>query len=181
MARRARVGVIGPAASHLLAAARLHVVAHLLTVALAAPQQLHLSLTGRTGEVAVDFVTAANASNACRFGANASALTSTAPATVVAFSGGGWTAFMNAALLAPLAPRTPYFYSCGSAAEGWSAPTRFVNEPGRTGGDVYAIWADFGYENAKSLPAILAAAAAGSYDYIIHAGAYVEVHHCETV
>ena len=42
--------------------------------------------------------------------------------------------------------------------------------PHSQGGDVYAIWADFGYENEESLAAIMSDAQSGGFDYIVHAG-----------
>lgn len=134
--------------------------------------QVHISLTGRPGEMGVDFVTSAGSGSglAARFGTSAGALTSVAPAVSTSFTGAGWTAMMNAAYMTGLLPATTYFYQVGSDAEGWSATFSFVNQPEAAAPPVFAVFADFGFGNDISMSDIIADAAAGGFDMILHAG-----------
>jgi hypothetical protein len=76
---------------------------------------------------------------------------------------------MHTAVMSGLAPNTSYWYACG-AGDDWSPARQFVNAPARKGGDVYAIFADFGYDNDESLVALYAATESRDMDYVIHAG-----------
>lgn len=51
-----------------------------------------------------------------------------------------------------------------------AGPFSFVAAPNREGGSVVAFYADFGYENAASLPQLATDVASGSYDAILHGG-----------
>lgn len=91
---------------------------------------MHISLTGRAGEVAVDFVTSEEAGNGVNFGADPSHLTTRANATATAVNLNGWKAHMNQALLSGLKPNTTYYYEVGNT-KGYSQIFSFVNEPAR--------------------------------------------------
>lgn len=132
--------------------------------------QVHISLTGRANEMGVDFVTSAGSSGlSARFGTSALSLSSVAPAVSTNFTGNGWTAVMNAAYMGGLSPNTTYFYQVGSDAEGWSAVFSFVNAPSARP-HIACVYADFGYGNDVSMPTIIADAAAGGFDIVLHAG-----------
>ena len=81
---------------------------------------MHISLTGRAGEIAIDFVTSGDAANGVNFGADPSHLSAHVNATTAQVALNGWKPFMNQALLTGLMPNTPYFYQVGSAKEGYS-------------------------------------------------------------
>jgi len=76
---------------------------------------------------------------------------------------------MNAAFMGVLSPNTTYFYQVGSDAEGWSAVFSFVNAPSARP-HIACLYADFGYGNDVSMPTIIADAAAGGFDIVLHAG-----------
>ena len=76
---------------------------------------------------------------------------------------------MHTAVMTGLSPNTAYWYACGNGDD-WSPARQFVNAPQREGGDVYAIFADFGRDNDQSLVALYAAAEGRDMDYVIHAG-----------
>jgi alkaline phosphatase D len=60
-------------------------------------------------------------------------------------------------------------YKVGSDSTGWSQPFTFTNEPNARP-LVFGVYADFGFSNDESLPALMKDAAAGGFDYVIHAG-----------
>ena len=99
-------------------------------------------------------MTSGNASNEVLWGISPSSMIAREPAATTAFTGNGWTAYMNHALISGLAANTTYYYVVGSTKEGHCEVFSFVNEPKRVGGDVYAIWADFGearvYRSART-------------------------------
>lgn len=133
--------------------------------------QVHISLTGRTAEMGVDFVTSAGSHGLMvKFGTSSGTLTSSAPATSTPFTGAGWTATMNYAFMTGLAPATTYYYQVGSDAEGWSQIFSYVNQPETVSPPVFAVFADFGFGNDVSMSDIIADAAAGGFDMILHAG-----------
>ena len=69
-----------------------------------------------------------------------------------------------------LAANTTYYYSCEANKEGSSQIFKFVNQPMRENGNIYAVYADMGYENDESLPFLITDAMNGGFDVIIHAG-----------
>ena len=76
---------------------------------------------------------------------------------------------MHSAVMRGLAPNTAYWYLCGSGDD-WSPARQFVSAPQREGGDVFAVFADFGRDNDESLVALYAATESRAMDYVIHAG-----------
>lgn len=64
-----------------------------------------------------------------------------------------------------LGANTQYYYQAGD-----SATFSFTNQPVVTGGKVYALLADFGIANDVSIGQLVAEAAAGNYQAVIHAG-----------
>jgi Purple acid Phosphatase, N-terminal domain/Calcineurin-like phosphoesterase len=141
-------------------------------------QQIHLSLTGKTGEMGVDFVSYVDASNVVAYGTSPTSLTSTAQAHAVKFSQVNntvnWVAYVNWAVMTNLLPDTKYWYTVGSKAAGWSAVYSFVNDPAPhyDNGAIRAVvvYADFGLGNAESLLALYSDAYTNGFDYVIHAG-----------
>ena len=133
--------------------------------------QVHISLTGRVGEMGVDFVSSAGSRGlSARFGTSAGALTSTVPATSTPFTGAGWSATMNFAFFTGLLPATTYYYQVGSDSEGWSQTFSFFNQPESISPPVFAVFADFGFGNDVSMSDIVSEAASGGFDMILHAG-----------
>jgi len=135
------------------------------------PEQIHLSLTGARGEMAVDFVTAAPGAYVF-WGVDAARLASSSPATATNTTLNGWTAWLNTALVTGLAPNTTYYYCVGLnyTVVGRSEIYAFVNEPAREGGAVWAMFADLGYINSLAFTRLLVDAQSGGFDYVGHWG-----------
>jgi hypothetical protein len=165
------------------------VVAFAAAAVLAGPdspaEQTHLSLTGVAGSVAVSFAVRdwncpAGASRGIAWGAaedtdpnpklTAKAVCSPAVTHAVlhqrtgslvqvvpgrAYTDVGNTLCLFDFELVDLAPNTRYFYRVEGGAETYS----FVNEPSRSGGNTYALLADFGIDNGVSGAALAAVAA----------------------
>lgn len=85
-----------------------------------------------------------------------------------------YTAYFCTAVMTGLAANISYTYRVGNSASGtWSQPFTFVNEPQASGKPlVFAVYADFGFKNDESLPSLIKDAAAGGFDFVIHAGEY---------
>lgn len=81
--------------------------------------------------------------------------------------------FAARVLLTNLTVGTTYYYVCGATGTTpWSQVFQFTFNSGasRPGGPVYAVLADFGFYNAESLEKLMAAAYAGEFDVLLHAG-----------
>lgn len=144
------------------------------------PEQAHLSLTGRDGELSLDFMahrlncsttwgvqlgTSPDFTQAEFIPASAcSDFTHSEPALTLAVR----------VLLRGLVAGTQYYYVAGSPElrDPWSQVFSFVYNSGslRAGGPVYAILADFGTFNMESLGKLTAEAYEGRYDVLLHAG-----------
>ena len=122
------------------------------------PEQAHLAMTGKSGELSLDFM--AHRAN-CSIGWGVQLSTSpdfTGASYIPAYACDDFTKEEPAltlavrVLLTPLVPGTTYYYVCGSEAlrDPWSQVYTFVYDTGsqRAGGPVYAVLADFGYYNA---------------------------------
>lgn len=146
-------------------------------VALAATEQTHIALTGNAGEMGVSWVVTESCAGLAtvRYGLSPTLLDSFAVATLSLFSTGMTTPIcVYNAILGNLSTDTTYYYSAGDAD---TAVASFVSAPadGALHADGSAlrflVFADFGVTNDVSLPAMLAEAAAGDYDIVLHAGA----------
>ena len=132
--------------------------------------QVHLALTGRPSEMAVSF---AVPNGACRgaatvaYGTAPGALTSSASAPAVPFSGGGQTKPLctYVTTLTGLRNNTVYYYSI-EGGETFS----FTNQKDRAGGRVYALLADMGVVNDQAAAQLAYEAANDVYDAVIYGG-----------
>lgn len=131
------------------------------------PEQLHLSLTGASGQMALDFVAFAGSQSVVFSGP----ATRDAPVTVAANCSqetlNKFTAYWCTAVLEPLEPATVYTYKAGSDAAGWSASFSFTSS---VAVPTFAILADYGLGNDESEAQLIADGKNGAYDIIIHAG-----------
>jgi hypothetical protein len=134
-------------------------------------QQVHLSMTSNLSNMVVDFVSSgAGRSPTCRYGASATGLSNTAAATTTLIPSIG---NVSHALLTGLAPGSRVFYQCtdgivSSPVYNFSAgavPVAGAGAPQRV-----AVWADFGVNDGFSLDQIAEDAAAGAFDFALHAG-----------
>ena len=140
------------------------------------PNQLHLSFTGESTSMGLDFVTD-NRVNCTGTGAAWGLSPASMPNFVPAVScfeltGVGW---QNQVLLAGLTAGTRYYYSAGSQKVpdfAWSEVYSFVMPDVAPDAAplTAAVYADFGWLNAESLPKLIAEAQAGLFNYVIHAG-----------
>jgi hypothetical protein len=156
-------------------------LALLLGAALAQqPEQAHLAMTGKPGELSLDFM--AHAMNcSLAWGAQLATSPDFTEADFVPASGCvDFTAQEPSLTLAVqvlftgLVPGTQYYYVCGTPdlKVPWSQVYSFTYGTGslREGGPVYAVLADFGDFNSESLYKLEAEAFAGRYDALLHAG-----------
>ena len=141
------------------------------------PQQIHLAFGGEPDSIAVDFATDADVnctSTGVAFGTSPAALNMFVPASSCYYFAGALQ-WQSQVKLTGLKAGTTYYYTAGSPAVkyvSWSEMYSFVmpdtsptSPPQRV-----AIFADFGYFNSESLPALIAGAYTGAYDWVIHAG-----------
>ena len=161
--------------------ARLAVAALLVRASSAQqPEMAHLSVTGKAGELALDFM---------GHSANCSAAWGVQYGTSPDFSGASFVAayactdftaqepgpsYALRALMTGLQRGTRYYYAAG--IEGGRAPFSqifsFVYDSAslRAGGAQYAVLADFGYFNSESLGKLMADTYNGRFDMLLHAG-----------
>ena len=132
-----------------------------LIASVVAQEQLHLSLTGKAGEVALDFVSVESAT-----GITVLLDGVAVPSLECATSNlNGFQAKFCTALFTGLTPNSAHGYVVKSS-EG-SANYSFVSEPESP---VFAIYADFGLKNDESMKTLVEDAKEGGFDYVIHAG-----------
>ena len=139
----------------------------LLSVAVA-QEQVHLSLTGSTDTMAIDFV--ASQTSTLTYGTPGSPPQS-APVDCKVATLNTYTASFCTAVMAGLAKDTLYTYTIKGGATTFSA--NFTNQPSSRD-PVFACYADFGLGNDESLAALIADSDAGGFDYVIHAGDWGE-------
>ena len=119
------------------------------------PEQAHLALTGKPGELSLDYISHRLNCSAVTWGAQLATSPDFSEADFVPASGCvDFTAQSPALALAVqvlftgLVPGTTYYYVCGTEGlnEPWSQVYSFVYNSGsvREGGPVYAVLADFG-------------------------------------
>jgi len=143
------------------------------------PEQIHLSHTG-DNEITVAWVTPnETAQSVVLYG-----LTSGGPYNHVAkgsyytFLNTGWpirTEIIHVVKINGLLPKTRYYYICGSPESKKTLSDQYSFEVLPVAGDhskplTFAVFGDFGVENARSLPGLLNDTAAGMYDMILHVG-----------
>lgn len=143
-------------------------VAGLAASAAGTGMQIHLSLTGVVGEMMVDYVKTGVAScdTIAYWGLSSTSMPSSSNGTARVF--GDRT--LHTVKLSGLQRDKTWYYRVGDDKCGWSDVHSFSYMPQREGGAIYAVYADFGFENAVSMPTLLSESSAGAFDYIIHAG-----------
>jgi len=129
------------------------------------PRRLHISLTGKPGQMALDFVAFADGQSVVFSGPSAAPVTVAANCTQQTLN--TYTAFWCTAVMQPLAAATTYTYKAGSDAAGWTAPFSFASS---VAAPVFAVLADYGLGNDESEAQLIADGKSGAYDIIIHAG-----------
>lgn len=65
---------------------------------------------------------------------------------------------------------TPAWYQVGSGQGGWSSAFKVFPRPARGKKEVFAVFGDFGLSNDISMNALIADAAAGAFDTVLHVG-----------
>ena len=149
------------------------------------PQMIHLSLTGRPGEMAVDWVSScADGTSSVMFADNpAHANASTAPAvdhasaaTDLGMARTNYT--LHYALMTGLKPGVQYYYKLGCVNNMTSEPLSFQAWPPADRQPIWACYGDLGLgvdtwrELAPSIPVLADEAANGVFDAVLHAGDY---------
>lgn len=129
------------------------------------PEQLHLSLTGKAGQMALDFVAFADGQSVVFSGPSAAPVTVAANCTQQTLN--TFSAYWCTAVLQPLAAATLYTYKAGSDAAGYSAPFSFTSS---VAAPTFAVIADYGLGNDESEAQLIADGKSGAFDIIIHAG-----------
>ena len=148
------------------------------------PQMIHLSLTGKPGEMAIDWISSCpDNTSSVMFADNPSHKgAATAPAVDHAsayedlhMTHTNYT--LHYALMTGLKPGTTYYYKVGCKAYS-SEPLSFQSFPPAGREPIWAAYGDMGLgvdtwrELAPSIPMLASEAQAGDFDGIIHAGDY---------
>ena len=145
-------------------------LAALSTAALAAgPEQIHLSYTGKLGELAVDFVCAAGGAGSVGFSIDNKTWVQ-ANATFFNYATIG---DMQQALIAPAwtpVPGAALSYYCACADGSKSVVFHVTPVPARFPSEVHVVFGDFGLLNDVSMAPLIADAANGVYDTVLHVG-----------
>jgi hypothetical protein len=130
-------------------------------------EQIHLSYTGIVGELAVDFVSTLQGAAGAYTSLDGEAWAEASPAATFFAPSIG---YMSQALLdfKGIAAGAPAFYKVFAAGANSSA-FRVIPVVGPQP-EVFAVFGDFGARDAVSLPALLAASAAGTFDAVLHVG-----------
>ncbi len=155
--------LIHPPRNNVTMAARALASAALLALS-SAQEQLHLSVTGRANEMALDFIVhPATATGISVKLGSVSVPTDCETATI-----NGYTAQFCVALFTGLASNTAYSYIVSSSVN-TSATYSFTNAPSSRP-PIFAVYADFGIGNDESMSTLVADGKNGGFDYVLHAG-----------
>lgn len=156
-------------------------VAALHLAAAQQPEQAHLAVTGKAGEMSLDFMAHDASLNCTGWGAQISTdPTFSEGEFVPSYACTDFTAsepgntYAVRVLFTNLVVGQTYYYVCGSelSRAPWSQVFSFTYGSGavRAGGPVYAVLADFGYYNAESLGKLIEYSELDMFDYLLHAG-----------
>lgn len=139
--------------------------AGMVATAMAKIEQIHISYTGKAGELAVDFVASAKG-NAAVYYSTDKATWKSSPATQFNAPTIGYMsqALMDFSGIAPGA--AAYYYLTGGADNS----TTFTVTPIVARPEIFAIYGDFGLKNDISMDSLIAEAQKGSYDSVLHVG-----------
>ena len=133
-----------------------------------APEQIHSAYTSAGGSaLSVDCVGGA-AAGAVRWGASPSALTHSANSSSFEFETIGWLhqALMDFAGVVPAGSRGFYAVEvAGNSSAVFEVMPLVANRPER-----HVVFGDFGLRNDVSMGALVADAAAGAFDSVLHVG-----------
>lgn len=151
---------------------RVILAAGMVATAMAKIEQIHISYTGKAGELAVDFV-GSTKGNAAVYYSIDKATWKSSPATQFNAPTIGYMsqALMDFTGIAPGAPA--YYYLTGGADNS----TTFTVTPIVARPEIFAVLADFGFANDVSMDSMIAEAQKGSYDSVLHAGDWVRIFH----
>jgi hypothetical protein len=129
-------------------------------------EQIHLSYTGISGELAVDFVSNVTGAAGAYTSLDGTAWTASPATTFYAPNIG----YMSQALLdfKGIAPGVPAYYMV--FAEGVNSTAFKVTPVVGPRPEVFAVFGDFGTRDAVCLGDLLALAAKGAYDSVLHVG-----------
>ena len=133
-----------------------------------APEQIHIAYTSAGGSaLSVDFVGGA-AAGAVHWGASPSALTHSANSSSFNFSTIGWMhqALMDFAGVVPAGARGYYAVEAGGNASAVFEVTPLVANRSER----HVVFGDFGLRNDESMRSLIADAAAGEFDSVLHVG-----------
>lgn len=143
------------------------------------PEQLHLSLTSRPGQMAVTWVTLQDtAASVVQFGVHGGALNRSADGSNLTrtYTHGGWVGVVHSAVMSGLAPGTRYDYRVGDGAAQWSAVQTFATLPADVGSEARPLRflqvGDMAYDaqSDATVAAMRAEVDQGLVDVIFHVG-----------
>ena len=143
----------------------------LASAALAAgPEQIHLSYTGKLGELSVDFVCAAGGAGSVGFSVDGKKTWAQANATFLTYASIG---DLQQALISPEwtpAPGAALSYYCACADGSKSGVFDVTPVPARYPSEVFVVFGDFGLVNDVSMASLISDATNGAYDSVLHVG-----------
>ena len=156
-----------------MAVLRAAAVAALFTASLAAgPEQIHLSYTGKLGQLAVDFVCATGGAGSVYFSIDKNKTWVQANATFFTYPSIG---DLQQALVSPAwspAPGAPLSYYCACADGSTSGIFDVTPVPARYPSEVHVVFGDFGMANDVSMAQLIADAEKGAYDSVLHGAVF---------
>jgi hypothetical protein len=136
-------------------------------------QQVHISLTSNLSNMVVDFVSSGAGSDAaCFFGTSPTGLVRKAAAVTTNYATIG---NVSHALLTGLVPGDRVYYQCTDgvvSSQVYNFSAGAVPVAGSGAPQRIAVWADFGVNDGFGLQQIAEDAAAGAFDFSLHAGDY---------
>jgi len=139
----------------------------MLALASAVPTQIHLTLTGKQGEIYVMYSTTASTDSNVKYGTSNTSLTMNATGTATKFVDGNYTAYEHVVQLTGLKLESIYFYQVGSASDGWSKVFNFNT---KTKNITYAVYGDLGYVNDEAIAQLTAEVTDGVFQQVLHVG-----------
>ena len=140
------------------------------TALAAGPEQIHLSYTGKLGELSVDFVCAAGGAGSVGFSVDGTKTWAQANATFLTYASIG---DLQQALISPEwtpAPGAALSYYCACADGSKSGVFDVTPVPARYPSEVFVVFGDFGLVNDVSMASLISDATNGAYDSVLHVG-----------
>jgi len=168
-----RIGGVGVGTGARLASGAAAFAALSAAALAAGPEQIHISYTGKLGQLSVDFVCAAGGAGSVGFTIDGNKTWATARATFFTYPSIG---DMQQALVAPAwtpAPGAALSYYCACADGSRSDVFRVTPVPARYPSEVHVVFGDFGLLNDVSMAPLVADATNGVFDSVLHVGDWV--------